>query len=103
MGSLATLELNPATKPFADYMYNSRRTGSLPESGHDSDGDFVSDLDELNGFGDPNDANVGLDEFECPGAEYGCVRVAKQKPEGDALLRLSSLLVAFGLVRRRRR
>lgn len=79
------------------------RKGDAPDPTSDADLDGYSDVDELSNFGDPSDPTVGPGEFECPGAEYGCVRVAKQKPESDAWLMLSSLLVVIGLVRRRRR
>lgn len=73
-----------------------------PDPLMDSDGDGFTDVQELQEFGDPNDPMVGPGQFDCPGADYGCARIAKPPVRSDALTWGAGLLVALLLTRRRR-
>ena len=65
----------------------------------DSDDDGSPDIEELMTCGNPSGENLGA------GPEYGCdgARLAPAPITGDGASALAALLVAFALIRRRRR
>jgi hypothetical protein len=95
-GNAASIDLS---KPFAATM-EPEYLGKLPPMGVDSDGDTFPDLQELQQMGDPNDPEIGINQFDCPGADYGCARVAPSAPRTDLTALTAALLVALMLTRR---
>lgn len=100
-----------ATRPFAAYLRSrglvaedlASLQGSLAAAigeKHDSDGDGMSDVDELRAGGDPNEAFAS----DVPPPAYGCgARVASRDPSPTATLTaLPWIAAALAWVRRRR-